>query len=328
MDLKEIIHRSSLKEHEELDKVKPFVTKNKEKRCLVIQKKRLHSESESLQKWGNLPLNKAKVDHNVQTLNIIPTLIKKIESKMDESYSWEMLAEILFHNEEHWKEMVEHNIFDILVLSKDAQILQNQIWCLSLLPSSCLQKHIKTVVFFLETVLKDSPKNENQTIVSYMIRCIHKVNAIQEPVDILFQILRLEIDHEVLKECLDAILMVGLPLLHSGHKSFENIASFVEDEPNLVLPILTQMITSDTITFVLDDTELLDYLFCAYRFFPLICLEFSCRILEHCSTQEQLNFFILETEFLTALDKAGRSKNEEVLKVVKTLLEYLEKIGF
>ena len=116
MDKKEILHRPSIKEQECPDKVTPFVIANKEKRSLQINRKRIHSVSSSLEKWADLPLTKAKVDMRVAQLDLIPTLMKKIESKMDESYSWELLSEILYHNEEHWEEMVAHNLFHILVL--------------------------------------------------------------------------------------------------------------------------------------------------------------------------------------------------------------------
>lgn len=197
MDKKEILHRSSLKEHEQPEKLKPFIDQNKEKRSFIIQKKRLHSVS----LITNLPLSKAKVDHYVQVLNMIPTLIQKIESKMDESYSWEMLAEILFHNEAHEKEMVDLKILDFVILTPCGSPNLNMMWFLSLLSKETLMLQSKSL---FELIL--NAHEQKQEILSYMIRCLTKMNDSE----ILLKILQLDIDHEVLKECLEALMVADL----------------------------------------------------------------------------------------------------------------------
>lgn len=316
MDKKEILHRSSLKEHEEPEKVKPFLNQNKEKRSFIIQKKRLHSVSSNLQKWVNLPLSRAKVDHYVQVLNMIPTLIQKIESKMDESYCWEMLAEILFHNEAHEKEMVDLNILNFVVLSGNESPNLNMMWFLSLLSKKTLETKSEIVKSLFESIL--NAHEQKQEILSYMIRCLAKMNDSE----ILLKILQLDIDHEVLKECLEALMVAEL---ENNTKTYAAVSLYIEDEPSLVIPILTRLTSKETITFILNDEETLDYLFAARRFFPVLCLEFMSAILKNCLNQEQFDFLIHETELMNEVQKSVRSKNPEVSKLSNELHDYIEK---
>lgn len=318
MDKKEILHRSSLKEHEEVVRIKPFIDQNKEKRSLIIQKKRLHSVSSDLQKWVNLPLSKAKVDHYVQVLNMIPTLIQKIESKMDESYSWEMLAEILFHNEAHEKEMVDLKILDFVILTPCGSPNPNMMWFLSLLSKKTLETKSEIVKSLFESIL--NAHEQKQEILSYMIRCLAKMNDSE----ILLKILQLDIDHEVLKECLEALMVAELK---NNTKTYAAVSLYIEDEPSLVIPILTRLTSKETITFILNDEETLDYLFAARRFFPVLCLEFMSAILKNCLNQEQFDFLIHETELMNEVQKSVRSKNPEVSKLSNELHDYIENLN-